>query len=107
MAPKKTASHQPSPAAVPTSAVNPSSITTSAASSQPTRHQHKPSSTASIRNAKDAREIALGVWNNYVEHTPQRVKLLDAFMAFLIVVGVLQFIYCMLAGNYVRKRPDV
>ncbi|KXL41380.1 hypothetical protein M433DRAFT_42056, partial [Acidomyces richmondensis BFW] len=59
-----------------------------------------PSSTASIRNAKDAREIALGVWNNYVEHTPQRVKLLDAFMAFLIVVGVLQFIYCMLAGNY-------
>lgn len=37
-----------------------------------------------------------------MDKTPQRVKLLDAFMAFLIVVGVLQFVYCVLAGNYVR-----
>jgi hypothetical protein len=41
------------------------------------------------------------VWNNYVEKTPQRVKLIDAFMLFLIVVGALQFGYCVLAGNYV------
>lgn len=33
--------------------------------------------------------------------TPQRVKLLDAFMAFLAVVGALQFVYCVIVGNFV------
>jgi len=47
----------------------------------------------------------LGVWNNYIDKTPQRVKLVDAFMAFLVVVGVLQFVYCVIAGNYVRIPP--
>ena len=40
--------------------------------------------------------------SHYVDTTPQRTKLLDAFMAFLVVVGGLQFVYCVLAGNYVR-----
>ncbi|KAJ4288016.1 oligosaccharyltransferase complex subunit epsilon [Kalmusia sp. IMI 367209] len=48
----------------------------------------------------DAQEIVQGVWNKYVEKTPQRVKLLDSFMVFLIVVGVLQFAYCLLVGNF-------
>jgi hypothetical protein len=29
------------------------------------------------------------------------VKLIDVFMAFLVVVGGLQFVYCVLVGNYV------
>ena len=44
----------------------------------------------------------LSVWDSYNEKTEQRVKLLDAFMAFLVGVGALQFVYCVLAGNYVR-----
>jgi len=28
------------------------------------------------------------------------MKLIDAFMAFLIVVGGLQFVYCVIGGNY-------
>lgn len=36
-----------------------------------------------------------------MEKTPQRTKLIDVFMAFLVVVGVLQFVYCILVGNYV------
>jgi oligosaccharyltransferase complex subunit epsilon len=41
------------------------------------------------------------LWNTYLEKTPQRVKLIDVFMAFLVVVGGVQFVYCVLAGNYV------
>lgn len=37
-----------------------------------------------------------------MSRTAQRVKLLDAFMAFLVAVGVLQFAYCVVGGNYVR-----
>jgi hypothetical protein len=41
------------------------------------------------------------VWDKYVQRTPQRVKLLDSFMVFLVVVGALQFVYCVIVGNYV------
>ncbi|KAL1956700.1 hypothetical protein VTO42DRAFT_6850 [Malbranchea cinnamomea] len=46
------------------------------------------------------REIVLGIWQRYILQTPQRILLLDAFMGFLAVVAVVQFIYCILAGNY-------
>ena len=42
---------------------------------------------------------------HYRDTTPQRTKLLDAFMAFLVAVGALQFVYCVLAGNYVCFLP--
>ncbi|KAF2485358.1 DAD/Ost2, partial [Neohortaea acidophila] len=45
-------------------------------------------------------DIVETIWQNYVDKTPQRVKLLDTFMAFLIVVGVLQFVYCVIGGNF-------
>ncbi|KAK4252283.1 hypothetical protein C7999DRAFT_36808 [Corynascus novoguineensis] len=44
--------------------------------------------------------IAHNVLTHYLNTTPQRTKLLDAFMAFLVAVGALQFAYCVLAGNY-------
>jgi oligosaccharyltransferase complex subunit epsilon len=49
----------------------------------------------------------LAVWDRYVQDTPQRVKLIDVFMTFLILVGVLQFLYCVIGGNYVRSTPLV
>ncbi|TKA23049.1 hypothetical protein B0A50_07365 [Salinomyces thailandicus] len=100
MPPKKA---QPSPSAIPASAAKPTHAI-STASSQPTKTPNKPvaatTATPSIRNAQDIQQIGTAVWNNYVEKTAQRTKLLDAFMAFLIVVAGLQFLYCLLAGNY-------
>ncbi|KAI0404227.1 defender against death DAD protein [Xylaria palmicola] len=45
-------------------------------------------------------KVALNVVQHYQKATPQRTKLIDAFMAFLVIVGGLQFVYCVLAGNY-------
>ena len=59
------------------------------------------SSSASFKNTNDPSQIAQQFWSNYVDRTPQRVKLLDAFLAFLIAVGALQFVYCVIGGNYV------
>jgi hypothetical protein len=42
-----------------------------------------------------------------VTKTPQRVKLLDTFMAFLVVVGALQFLYVVIVGNFVRTTTDL
>ncbi|KAJ9624930.1 oligosaccharyltransferase complex subunit epsilon [Taxawa tesnikishii (nom. ined.)] len=108
MAPKQ-AAKEPAPSSIPPSVAAPSHGQTSG-SSQPTKPAVKSSSSVSnrpaktpptsLRNAQDAQEILVGIWNRYVEETPQRVKLMDVFMAFLVVVGVLQFVYCIVAGNY-------
>ncbi|KAF6240220.1 hypothetical protein HO173_001831 [Letharia columbiana] len=50
--------------------------------------------------AQSAREVSSALWRHYRSTTPQRVKLTDAFMAFLVAVGGLQFAYCVLVGNY-------
>lgn len=44
--------------------------------------------------------VGTNLARHYEATTPQRTKLLDAFLAFLVVVGGLQFAYCVLAGNY-------
>lgn len=46
-------------------------------------------------------EAVVQVWKNYVDKTPQRVKLLDSFLAFLVFVGAVQFAYCILASTFV------
>ncbi|KAF5665916.1 oligosaccharyl transferase complex subunit ost4 [Fusarium heterosporum] len=40
------------------------------------------------------------LYSHYINNTPQRIKLVDAFMAFLVVVGVIQFINCALLGTF-------
>jgi oligosaccharyltransferase complex subunit epsilon len=120
MAPKRISTN-PSPSAIPPSSTKATTIVPSAAG-QPTSSANKPASNAStntasntkpaskpstgsksgsVRNATDLQQIGAGVWNKYVDDTPQRVKLLDAFLVFLIAVGVLQFVYCVIAGNFV------
>ncbi|KAF2675223.1 defender against death DAD protein [Microthyrium microscopicum] len=62
-----------------------------------------PSSTTNstnIRKTNDVSQIVQHLYNNYVEQTPQRVKLIDTFMVFLVVVGALQFLYCLIGGNF-------
>ncbi|KAH8891000.1 defender against death DAD protein [Thozetella sp. PMI_491] len=45
-------------------------------------------------------QVVGNILNHYNDATPQRTKLLDVFMLFLVVVGGVQFLYCILAGNY-------
>jgi hypothetical protein len=69
----------------------------------------KPSTSLSSRSSPQ--EIALHVWDEYLQTTPSRTFLLDAFMAFLVVVGAVQFLYAVLFGNYVSdtcpRKPKV
>lgn len=46
-------------------------------------------------------EITHHIWKRYLAQTSQRTFLLDAFMAYLVLVGGVQFVYCVVAGNYV------
>ncbi|KAI2633609.1 defender against death DAD protein [Hypomontagnella submonticulosa] len=62
-----------------------------------------PASSSAVTKTSSSSGIDQVAWNiveHYQKTTPQRTKLIDAFMAFLVVVGGLQFAYCVLAGNY-------
>ncbi|KAI0890417.1 DAD family-domain-containing protein [Annulohypoxylon maeteangense] len=84
MAPKKSA-------AAPTVAapVTPASMTVTTANT----------TTAKTTKSED-KAVWWTLWDYYKANTPQRTKLIDVFMGFLVVVGILQFAYCVLAGNY-------
>ena len=96
MAPKRSNVRDatPSPASTPTTQ-NATPPAAAPVAANPTKTSIKASQNL------NAHEIALGIWRNYLDKTPQRTKLIDVFMAFLVVVGVLQFVYCVIAGNYV------
>ena len=90
MAPKKNAREPTTSAAATTQA--------GVASAVPVPPQPK----AKSAGAANWDKVLQNIYNYYMTETPQRTKLLDAFLAFLAAVGALQFVYCILAGNYVR-----
>ncbi|MCJ1242905.1 hypothetical protein MMC30_000101 [Trapelia coarctata] len=104
MAPKRS-SATPTPS-TPSSQPSRSKPSPSTTTSKSTTSVSKPSSSSSTSYSKanssnmSVQDVALQIWNNYLAKTPQRVKLIDTFMAFLVVVGGVQFVYCVLAGNY-------
>lgn len=63
------------------------------------------SSSAAKGGAANWDQVLGNIYQYYMKQTPQRTKLIDAFLLFLVVNGALQFLYCVLAGNYVRARP--
>src|SRR5947207_4284370 len=93
MGPKRAAARDPPIHSTQPQTASPTASTVTSAAS---RVSKAPASSLST-----LQDTLTDVWNKYVENTPQRVKLIDVFMAFLVVVGVLQFAYCILAGNYV------
>ncbi|KAK6206572.1 oligosaccharyltransferase complex subunit epsilon [Pestalotiopsis sp. IQ-011] len=89
-----------------TSNSNPSSGTTTpapiSAGAAPLAATPKKTTSSTSTSSSDVQwnQMAPDVWNYYQKNTPQRTKLIDAFMSFLVVVGAIQFLYCILAGNY-------
>ncbi|KAK9463375.1 DAD family-domain-containing protein [Lipomyces oligophaga] len=54
----------------------------------------------STTGSTDFAAIVRDGFDSYVKETPRRLKLVDSFMVFLVTVGVLQFIYCVLLGSF-------
>ncbi|ROT39779.1 defender against cell death 1 protein [Sodiomyces alkalinus F11] len=73
----------------------PTAATAPAVASTPSKITVKPSS-----GAQSWDQVIMSVYNYYQSQTPQRTKLIDVFMAFLVLAGGVQFLYCILGGNY-------
>ncbi|KAF8911317.1 defender against cell death 1 [Mucidula mucida] len=42
----------------------------------------------------------LSLWKSYNEQTSDRLRFIDAFLVFLMLTGVVQFVYCVLVTNF-------
>ncbi|CCO26990.1 Dolichyl-diphosphooligosaccharide--protein glycosyltransferase subunit DAD1 Short=Oligosaccharyl transferase subunit DAD1 [Rhizoctonia solani AG-1 IB] len=40
------------------------------------------------------------LWKAYQNNTSDRLKLIDAFLVFIMISGIVQFLYCILITNY-------
>ncbi|KAI6033944.1 DAD/Ost2 [Pisolithus microcarpus] len=40
------------------------------------------------------------MWKSYIQHTSDRLKLIDAFLVFIMFSGIMQFAYCVLVTNF-------
>ncbi|KAF8495158.1 DAD family-domain-containing protein [Russula emetica] len=58
-------------------------------------------SSTSSSAATSASKVALHTfWAAYLNTTPSRLKLVDAFLVFLVLTGVIQFVYCVLVTSF-------
>ncbi|KAJ6781173.1 hypothetical protein PWT90_08327 [Aphanocladium album] len=100
MAPKKNAAAAAAAAAVAattTTEKRPVTPTTPSAAAAAKR----PSAPATTKGGAVSWDVVFqNIYTHYTKETAQRTKLIDVFLAFLVVVGGLQFAYCVLAGNY-------
>ena len=39
-------------------------------------------------------------FDEYSTTTPQRLKLVDAYLAYVMLTGIVQFLYCLLVGTF-------
>merc|ERR1712018_468119 len=38
--------------------------------------------------------------HNYMKSTPQKLKLIDAYLLYILLTGVMQFVYCCMVGTF-------
>ncbi|KAH8118497.1 defender against death DAD protein [Phellopilus nigrolimitatus] len=61
----------------------------------------KGSSTSSTKHSSSALQTAMkSLWTSYNADTLPRLKLIDAFLVFIMLSGVAQFLYCIIVTNY-------
>lgn len=94
MAPKKN-SREPAPSAATTTQAGSTIV-----GSVPPLPKSQPTTVKAAAANWD--QVLQNIYDYYMKETPQRTKLIDAFLLFIAVVGALQFVYCILAGNFVR-----
>ncbi|KAH8977980.1 DAD/Ost2 [Lactarius akahatsu] len=60
--------------------------------------KHAPSTKPALSSQSS---VALqSLWSAYHDATPSRLKFIDSFLVFLILSGVIQFVYCVLVTSF-------
>ncbi|KAI9727907.1 MAG: oligosaccharyltransferase complex subunit epsilon [Chrysothrix sp. TS-e1954] len=93
--PRDSKTNTPSKPVTSSKASTPSKNTRSSGSKSSSGKTSEPQS-----RLQEAWRIGEEVWDRYTNETPVRVLMIDSFMGFLVVVAVIQFVYCLLITAY-------
>ncbi|CAK8685334.1 unnamed protein product [Clavelina lepadiformis] len=44
--------------------------------------------------------VATKFYSDYIAKTPQKLKIIDAYLTYILITGVMQFVYCALVGTF-------
>ncbi|PBK72951.1 defender against death DAD protein [Armillaria solidipes] len=55
---------------------------------------------ASPAPSKASSNVVLSLWKSYNDQTSDRLRFIDAFLVFLMLTGIAQFLYCILVTNF-------
>jgi len=44
--------------------------------------------------------VLSSLWDQYLTRTPQKLKIIDVFLVFTMLTGVIQFVYVVLVGTF-------
>ncbi|KAN0140326.1 defender against death DAD protein [Lactarius tabidus] len=61
--------------------------------------KHTPSDTKQASSSPSSFALQ-SLWTAYIDSTTSRLKFIDAFLVFLILSGVIQFVYCILVTSF-------
>ncbi|WKX89792.1 hypothetical protein Q1695_008998 [Nippostrongylus brasiliensis] len=52
------------------------------------------------KNSMQAVQVLGKLFDDYQKSTPSRLKIIDAYMVYILLTGVAQFLYCLLVGTF-------
>lgn len=59
-----------------------------------------PQKTVARQQAPASANAIESLWKAYSDNTPKRLKFIDSFLVFLMLSGIMQFLYCILITNF-------
>ncbi len=45
-------------------------------------------------------QVVSDLWKRYASETPERLKIVDAYLLYILLTGIAQFVYCCLVGTF-------
>src|SRR6266481_5914607 len=64
------------------------------------KRRNTPTVASTSSSATTSKVAVHTLWGAYLKTTPSRLKFIDAFLVFLVLSGVIQFVYCVLVTSF-------
>ena len=63
-------------------------------------HEKKLGRGTMASTAKAIHEVLMDFYSKYKSKTPQKLKLVDAYLAYVMFTGIILFVYCCIVGTF-------
>lgn len=54
----------------------------------------------STKMPESLRSVLVKFYDEYMQSTPKKLKIVDAYLLYVLLTGIVQFVYCCLVGTF-------